>query len=134
MTVSLVTGGSGYFGMLMVRRLLAAGHTVRVLDLNDADDRPTNVEFVQGDIRDAAIVAEAGGSIAGGHTIRNPEPVFGLAVQGLVHPDRVLRKGGSRPRDALVLSKPLGTGLVLAGGVVAVDVIVMRNRPKEATV
>ena len=64
----------------------------------------------------AAVVAEAGGTVAGGHTIRNPEPVFGLAVQGLVHPDRVLRKGGARSRDVLVLSKPLGTGLVLAGG------------------
>ena len=61
-------------------------------------------------------VAEAGGSIAGGHTIRNPEPVFGLAVQGLVHPDRVFRKGGSRPGDVLVVSKPVGTGLVLAAG------------------
>jgi selenide,water dikinase len=64
----------------------------------------------------SAIVAEAGGSIAGGHTIRNPEPVFGLAVQGLVHPDRVFRKGGSRPGDVLVVSKPVGTGLVLAAG------------------
>jgi selenide,water dikinase len=64
----------------------------------------------------ASTVAAAGGTVAGGHTIRNPEPVFGLAVQGLVHPDRVFRKGGARPGDALVLSKPLGTGLVLAGG------------------
>ncbi|MBI5087389.1 MAG: selenide, water dikinase SelD [Actinobacteria bacterium] len=64
----------------------------------------------------AAVVAEAGGTIAGGHTIRNPEPVFGLAVQGVVHPDRIFRKGGARPGDALVLSKPLGTALVLAGG------------------
>ena len=64
----------------------------------------------------AAVVAEAGGTVAGGHTIRNPEPVFGLAVQGLVHPDRVFRKGGARPGDAVLLSKPLGTGLVLAGG------------------
>jgi selenide, water dikinase len=64
----------------------------------------------------AAVVAEAGGTVAGGHTIRNPEPVFGLAVQGLVHPDRVFRKGGARPGDVLVLSKPLGTGLTLAGG------------------
>ena len=61
-------------------------------------------------------VAEAGGTVAGGHTIRNPEPVFGLAVQGLVHPDRVFRKGGARPGDVVVLSKPLGTGLTLAGG------------------
>lgn len=64
----------------------------------------------------AAVVAEAGGTIAGGHTIRNPEPIFGLAVQGLVHPDRVFRKGGARPGDVLVLSKPLGTGLALAAG------------------
>ncbi|MBA3606880.1 MAG: selenide, water dikinase SelD, partial [Acidimicrobiia bacterium] len=64
----------------------------------------------------AAVVAEAGGTVAGGHTIRNPEPVFGLAVQGLVHPDRVFRKGGARAGDAVVVSKPLGTGLTLAGG------------------
>ncbi len=64
----------------------------------------------------AAVVAEAGGSIAGGHTIRNPEPIFGLAVQGVVHPDRVFRKGGARPGDVLVLSKPRGTALALAGG------------------
>jgi selenide,water dikinase len=64
----------------------------------------------------AKVVAEAGGTVAGGHTIRNPEPVFGLAVQGLVHPDRVFRKGGARPGDAVVLSKPLGTGLTLAAG------------------
>ncbi|MFM8311516.1 MAG: selenide, water dikinase SelD [Ilumatobacteraceae bacterium] len=64
----------------------------------------------------AATVAAAGGTVAGGHTIRNPEPVFGLAVQGLVHPDRVFRKGGAHAGDVLVLGKPLGTGLVLAGG------------------
>lgn len=58
----------------------------------------------------------AGGSVAGGHTIRNPEPIFGLAVQGLVHPDRVFRKSGARAGDVLFLSKPLGTALVLAGG------------------
>jgi selenide,water dikinase len=67
----------------------------------------------------AAVVTEAGGTIAGGHTIRNPEPIFGLAVQGVVHPDRVFRKGGARPGDVLVLSKPLGTGLTLAGGTAA---------------
>ena len=64
----------------------------------------------------AAIVTEAGGVVAGGHTIRSDEPIFGLAVQGLVHPDRVLAKRGARAGDALVLSKPLGTGIVLAGG------------------
>lgn len=64
----------------------------------------------------AAVVAEAGGTIAGGHTIRNPEPIFGLAVQGVVHPDRVFRKGGALPGDVLMLSKPVGTALALAGG------------------
>ena len=64
----------------------------------------------------AETVAAAGGTTAGGHTIRSDEPIFGLAVQGLVHPDRILTKAGARPGDVLVLSKPLGTGLVLAGG------------------
>jgi selenide,water dikinase len=64
----------------------------------------------------AVVVTEAGGTVAGGHTIRSPEPIFGLAVQGLVHPDRVWSKQGARPGDRLVLSKPLGTGVVLAGG------------------
>jgi selenide,water dikinase len=62
------------------------------------------------------VVAEAGGTVAGGHTIRSDEPIFGLAVQGLVHPDRILTKGGASPGDVLVLSKPIGTGIVLAGG------------------
>lgn len=64
----------------------------------------------------AQVVAEAGGSIAGGHTIRNPEPIFGLAVQGVVHPDKVFRKAGAETGDVLVLSKPIGTGLTLAVG------------------
>lgn len=64
----------------------------------------------------AAVVTEAGGTVAGGHTIRSSEPVFGLAVQGLVHPEKVWTKGGARPGDALVLSKPIGSGIVLAGG------------------
>ncbi|MBI4883462.1 MAG: selenide, water dikinase SelD [Actinobacteria bacterium] len=64
----------------------------------------------------ALVVAEAGGTIAGGHTIRNPEPIFGLAVQGVVHPQRVFRKGGALAGDVLILSKPIGTGLALAAG------------------
>ncbi len=62
------------------------------------------------------VVADAGGTIAGGHTIRNPEPVFGLAVQGVVHPERVWRKGGARPGDVVMMSKPIGTALALAAG------------------
>lgn len=63
----------------------------------------------------AAVVAEAGGVVAGGHTIRSEEPIFGLAVQGTVHPDHLHTKSGARPGDVLVLSKPLGTGIALAG-------------------
>jgi selenide,water dikinase len=58
-------------------------------------------------------VAEAGGVIAGGHTLIDAEPKYGLVVTGTVHPDRVLRKGGARPGDALLLTKPLGTGTIL---------------------
>jgi nucleoside-diphosphate-sugar epimerase len=58
-TVSLVTGGSGYFGSLLVERLVGRGHDVRVLDLHDAADRPAGVEFVAGDIRDTSVVRTA---------------------------------------------------------------------------
>ena len=64
----------------------------------------------------AGVVVEAGGVVAGGHTIRSEEPIFGLAVQGLVHPDAIWTKAGARPGDTLVLSKPIGTGILLAGG------------------
>jgi selenide,water dikinase len=57
-------------------------------------------------------VAEAGGVIAGGHTIDDHEPKFGLAVMGTVHPSRVGKKGGARPGDQLLLTKPLGVGIV----------------------
>jgi selenide,water dikinase len=63
----------------------------------------------------AAKVREAGGTLAGGHTIRDPEPKFGLAVIGAAHPDRLFRKGGARAGDVLVLTKPLGTGLIVSG-------------------
>jgi selenide,water dikinase len=63
----------------------------------------------------AAKVREAGGVLAGGHTIRDPEPKFGLAVIGAAHPDRLLRKGGARPNDVLLLTKRLGTGLLVSG-------------------
>jgi selenide,water dikinase len=63
----------------------------------------------------AAKVREAGGVLAGGHTIRDAEPKYGLAVIGAVHPDRLFRKGGAGPGDVLVLTKRLGTGLLVSG-------------------
>lgn len=61
-------------------------------------------------------VAEAGGVIAGGHTVVDEEPKYGLCVTGLVHPDRVTIKGGLRPGHRLFLSKPLGTGVIATAG------------------
>jgi selenide, water dikinase len=60
-------------------------------------------------------VRAAGGLLAGGHTIRDEEPKYGLAVLGTVHPDGIWPKNGARPGDALFVTKPLGTGLIMTG-------------------
>jgi selenide,water dikinase len=57
-------------------------------------------------------VHEAGGIIAGGHTVTDPEPKYGLCVTGLADPARIMSKAGARPGDRLLLTKPLGTGVV----------------------
>jgi selenide,water dikinase len=57
-------------------------------------------------------VAEAGGVIAGGHSVNDKEPKYGLAVTGIIHPDKIKAKGGARPGDVLMLTKPLGVGVV----------------------
>lgn len=57
-------------------------------------------------------VKEAGALLAGGHTVQDDEPKYGLSVMGLVHPDRVVTNSGARPGDVLVLTKPLGTGII----------------------
>ncbi len=62
-----------------------------------------------------AQVRNAGGILAGGHTIRDAEPKFGLAVVGTCHPDGIWPKSGARAGDAVYLTKPLGTGVILSG-------------------
>jgi len=62
-----------------------------------------------------AQVRAAGGLLAGGHTIRDAEPKYGLAVVGTVHPDGIWPKNGAQPGDVLFLTKPLGTGLIMSG-------------------
>ena len=57
-------------------------------------------------------VSEAGASIAGGHSVDDNEPKYGLAVTGVVHPDRILTNCGAKAGDALILTKPLGTGVL----------------------
>jgi len=60
-------------------------------------------------------VHEAGGVIAGGHSIDDQEPKFGLSVTGLVHPNRIYTNAGARPGDVLVLTKPIGVGIQTTG-------------------
>ncbi len=57
-------------------------------------------------------VSEAGAVIAGGHTVTDAEPKYGLAVTGLAHPDRLFTKAGAQPGDLLALTKPIGTGVI----------------------
>jgi selenide,water dikinase len=89
-----------------------------VLALNIAawrDDLPLDV--LSDIFRGAADkMAEGNAAIAGGHTITDDEPKFGLAVTGTVAPDRIITKGGARPGDVLVLTKPLGSGLITTAG------------------
>ncbi len=69
-------------------------------------------------------VSEAGAVVVGGHTVDDREPKYGLAVTGTVHPERVLTAAGARPGDLLVLTKPLGTGILataLKGGFLEAD-------------
>ena len=62
------------------------------------------------------VLAASGAQLLGGHSVRCAEPVFGLAVLGFVHPSRIWRKSGARAGDVLVLSKPIGTGVLLSSG------------------
>lgn len=57
-------------------------------------------------------VVEAGACLVGGHTVDDEEPKYGLCVNGVVHPDRVITNAGSRPGDALILTKPIGSGVL----------------------
>src|SRR5437899_6429272 len=64
-------------------------------------------------IRGGADVARAAGAfVLGGHSVDDPEPKYGMAAIGEVHPDRIVRNSGARPGDVLVLTKPLGTGVL----------------------
>ncbi|EYE88484.1 hypothetical protein Q428_07830 [Fervidicella metallireducens AeB] len=76
---------------------------------------PTCLDFkILGDILKGGAdkVREAGATIVGGHTIDDKEPKYGLSVTGLVHPDKVLKNSNAKPGDILILTKPLGTGII----------------------
>ena len=60
-------------------------------------------------------VMEAKASVVGGHSIEDNEPKYGLAATGLIHPDRIIRKGGAQTGDLLILTKPIGVGIITTG-------------------
>jgi selenide,water dikinase len=76
----------------------------------NVDELPTELlgDVLQGGLD---IATDAGFVVAGGHTVDDPEPKYGMAVIGEVHPDRLLTNAGLRPGDVLVLTKPLGIGI-----------------------
>lgn len=75
-------------------------------------------------------VQEAGIDILGGHSIDDHEPKYGLAVTGTIHPDRIVRNRGGRPGDTVVLTKPLGTGVITT----AIKHQVASDRAQEAAI
>ncbi len=76
-------------------------------------------------------VAEAGCVLAGGHTVQNPEPLYGLSVTGLVHPDRLITNAGVEAGDLLVLTKPLGTGIISTAIKRGIEIGELGNRSIE---
>ena len=82
---------------------------LNILCLADSMDAHTVQEILRGGYAKAY---EAGAIISGGHTIQGAEPIYGLAVSGFVHPDKVLTNSAARPGDALILTKPLGVGIL----------------------
>lgn len=110
----------GLFGEIAAANSLSdvyamGGRPVAAINLcvfPDALDREAAAEILAGAERK---VAEAEAAMLGGHTVRGQELLFGLSVTGLVPPGRIWRNVGARPGDALVLTKPLGTGLLITG-------------------
>lgn len=82
---------------------------LNILCVTDAMDDKSVREILRGGY-DAA--REAGVIISGGHTIKGAEPIYGLSVSGFAHPDRILKNCGTKPGDILILTKPLGAGII----------------------
>ena len=82
---------------------------LNIMCLADSMDKQTVQEILRGGYAKAY---EAGAIITGGHTIQGAEPIYGLAVSGFVHPEKVLTNSGAKPGDVLILTKPLGIGIL----------------------
>ena len=89
------------------------GRPLSALAIVGFPDQVLSVDVLGEILRGGALKAkEAGIDVVGGHTIKSDEPIYGLAVIGEIHPDRIVSNAGARPGDLLVLSKPLGLGIV----------------------
>ena len=82
---------------------------LNILCVADAMDDKSVREILRGGYDSAR---EAGVIISGGHTIKGAEPIYGLSVSGFAHPDRILKNCGTKPGDILILTKPLGAGII----------------------
>lgn len=92
------------------------GHPLMAINLAafpEDMDKATMTEILRGG---AEKVREAGAVIAGGHTVADKEPKYGLSVTGEVHPEHIMSKGGAQPGDTLILTKALGTGVITTAG------------------
>ena len=89
------------------------GRPLTALSIAGFPERDFPLEWAQAIVRGgASVLREAGCALLGGHSIRDPEVKFGYAVTGLVDPRRMMTNAGGRPGEVLVLTKPLGTGIV----------------------
>jgi selenide,water dikinase len=89
------------------------GTPLSALGIVGFPDAVLPVEVLAGILKGGALKAkEAGIDVVGGHSIKTDEPIYGLAVVGEIHPDRIVSNAGAHPGDSLVLSKPLGLGIV----------------------
>lgn len=92
------------------------GRPLTALNILGVPDEVLPSEVIAEIIRGGAVKAkEARCAVIGGHTIRNPEPIYGLSVTGIVSPRRIISNAKARPGDWLVLTKPLGTGIITTG-------------------
>ncbi len=107
-----------WFGAIAAANALSdvwamGGRAVCALNLagfpGESDFRPALSEVIRGG---SDKMSEAGVSVIGGHTIKDKEPKFGYAVLGLVHPSKILDNSMAKPGDAMILTKPIGTGII----------------------
>jgi selenide,water dikinase len=107
-----------WFGQIAAANSLSdvyamGGKPLTALNLVMFPSRKLDMSFLKDILRGGSDkVLEADASMAGGHSVDDNEPKYGLAVTGSVHPDRILTNCGSRAGDALILTKPLGTGVL----------------------